>query len=367
MIRPAAAKVPSKLTVALRSGLAALGIAATLPLAACGPSALELKTAADAAAETAAKLQAAVAEAAKLKADAAHLAAAAELERTATAKLEADAATAAAAMAAKLQATAAEVAQLKTAAADAAKADAAAKLKCKPNTGMKPIPAGTFTMGSSNGDADEKPAHSVEVAAFCMDATEVTMKAYTACVRTGLCQPAHTDAVAPGESAAVVAALSKSCNQKSMGREAHPVNCVDWNQATAYCKAQGQRLPTEEEWEYAARGTDGRTYPWGNDEPDSQLCWNRFGERKPNSTCTVGSFSQGNSPFGLADMAGNVWEWTSSGYSANYTVERDTAARVIRGGGWGDGGPSSVRSASAYEPALRSVSLGFRCAGSLFP
>ncbi len=225
----------------------------------------------------------------------------------------------------------------------------------------KPIPAGTFTMGSNDGAADEKPAHQVSVAAFCMDTTEVTTAAYTACVQSGKCTAADTGA---------------SCNAGVAERGNHPINCVDWTQATAYCEAQGQRLPTEEEWEYAARGTDSRTYPWGNAEPSNQLCWNgesnNLGKGNRQSTCTVGWFSQGNSPFGLADMAGNVWEWTSSGYSVNYTAERVTALRVYRGGGWFNDDLSSVRSAFrlGLEPALPDDNfgvIGFRCAGSLFP
>jgi formylglycine-generating enzyme required for sulfatase activity len=216
---------------------------------------------------------------------------------------------------------------------------------------MVAIPAGTFNMGSDSGDADETPVHQVTVAAFCMDRTEVTVAAHKACVKAGKCTPAKT---------------GSSCNAGVAGRENHPINCVDWNQADAYCEAQGLRLPTEEEWEYAARGTDGRTYPWGNEEPRSQLCWARYGDGKPNSTCAVGSYPEGRSPFGLDDMSGNVWEWTASGNSSSYSSPRKDAARVNRGGCWYDVDPSNVRSANrdGYEPPVQDVSLGFRCAGS---
>ncbi len=231
-----------------------------------------------------------------------------------------------------------------------AKAVADADPKCKPGSGMKPIPAGTFTMGDA--ESTDK-AGQVTVAAFCMDTTEVTTTAYVTCVKTGKCRAATT---------------SGSCNVGVAEPGNHPINCVNWNQATAYCAAQGQRLPTEEEWEYAARGTDGRVYPWGNAEPAGQLCWNgegnSLGKGNRNSTCAVASFPAGNSPFGLSDMSGNVWEWTSSAFSAT------NAGRVNRGGSWFNDDPSLVRSAyrTGRLPSNQYVAaLGFRCAGSLFP
>ena len=208
------------------------------------------------------------------------------------------------------------------------------------------IPAGTFTMGDA--DNTEK-AGMVTVSAFFMDVTEVTTEAYAACVASNKCTAAYTNGY---------------CNAGVAGRENHPINCVDWNQATAYCAAQGRRLPTEEEWEYAARGTDGRIYPWGNTTPTNQLCWdgagNDLGAGNRKSTCAVASFPAGNSPFGLSDMSGNVWEWTSSADGTN---------RVNRGGGWYYDSPSYVRSAFRYgsDPSFQDAFLGFRCAGSFFP
>jgi len=214
--------------------------------------------------------------------------------------------------------------------------------------GMALVPAGSFMMGSNDGDADEKPVHRVSVSAFSMDVTEVTVSAYEACVRAGACT---ADELAG-------AAL---CNWGKGDRKNHPINCVDWNQATAFCGWASKRLPTEEEWEYAARGSDGRKFPWGSDAPASQLCWNRSTNQ---GTCAVGSFAAGKSPFGLSDMAGNVWEWTSSGYSDDYSKNRTNAARVSRGGGWGGDVPSVVRSANRARnaPSIRSSFLGFRCA-----
>jgi formylglycine-generating enzyme required for sulfatase activity len=221
--------------------------------------------------------------------------------------------------------------------------------------GMLSIAAGTFQMGSNSGESDEKPVHAVSVSAFCMEKTEVTVKAYAACEAAGSCTAARTGG---------------SCNAGVSGRDDHPINCVDWNQATAYCAWKGWRLPTEEEWEYGARGTDGREYPWGNGAPGAQLCWNgqgnTAGKGNRTSTCAVGSFNAGASPFGLLNMAGNVWEWTSSTYMSDYATPRPTGAsdpRVYRGGGWYYVSPSSVRAAIRFwiDPSYRYDGLGFRC------
>lgn len=197
--------------------------------------------------------------------------------------------------------------------------------------GMAKIPAGTFAMG----DADS--SKSVAVAAFEMDVTEVTVAAYTACVKASKCaaMPSGGD-----------------CNFGNGSKGNHPVTCGDWNEAQAYCNWAGKRLPTEEEWEYAARGTDGRTYPWGNEAPDSQLCWKR-----EDGTCPVGSHPAGRSPFGLDDMSGNVWEWTSSDPDAS-------TARVLRGGAWNSGAASTMRCSDSvsFPPSFRDGKIGFRCA-----
>ena len=199
-------------------------------------------------------------------------------------------------------------------------------------SGMVAIPAHTF-------------ADSGVIAAFYMDKTEVTVSAYAACVSASKCTAANT---------------GTPCNAGVAGRDNHPINCVDWTQSTAYCAWAGKRLPTEEEWQYAADAADGRVYPWGNATPDTQLCWSGSGAMldagtKPTSTCAVGSFPTGDSPFGLSDMSGNVWEWTSSAY--------DSQNRVIRGGAWDSVNPSNVRAAVRFknDPSFRYYSVGFRC------
>jgi eukaryotic-like serine/threonine-protein kinase len=142
---------------------------------------------------------------------------------------------------------------------------------------MVSIPGGTFQMGSLNGGANEKPVHEVHVRAFQLDKTEVTVAAYEVCVRAGACTPAmpHIDASWQDVT---------QCNSGDPDPRDDPINCVNWTQATVYCAWAGGRLPTEEEWEYAARGTEGRAFPWGDAPPSGRACWSRGKE----GTCGVG-------------------------------------------------------------------------------
>jgi len=192
----------------------------------------------------------------------------------------------------------------------------------------------------------------VTVQGFCLDVTEVTVDAYTACVQTGRCTGDH-----PRQWTADGTTFSadEACNYGVSGKGPHPMNCVDWTQATTYCQANGKRLPTEEEWEWAARGgAEGRTYPWGAAPPSGQLCWS--GTKKRSGTCAVGSYPAGDAPGGIHDLAGNVWEWTASNHEGN--------TRVRRGGGWINEDTASPRAAhrGRSTPAFRSDLLGFRCA-----
>ncbi len=212
--------------------------------------------------------------------------------------------------------------------------------------GMAQLPGGTFTMGD-RGDR-------VTVQRFCLDATEVTVQQEASCVQQGKCAATHLGQWSDDGRSFIE---DDRCNYGADTRAGHPINCVDWEDAATYCRVQDKRLPTEEEWEWAARGgTAGNTYPWGRQTPHLQLCWS--GVAKRNGTCEVGSHMEGDAPGGLHDLAGNVWEWTASAYDSQGTT------RVHRGGSWYSDYPSFVGvSRRAHSPAAgRYVNLGFRCA-----
>jgi formylglycine-generating enzyme required for sulfatase activity len=222
------------------------------------------------------------------------------------------------------------------------------------------VPAGEFMMGSreedESADKNERPAHSVYLDAFYIDKYEVTTSRYAKFFYA-------TNRPAP----------MYWSDQVVVQHGRKPVAGVDWNDATAYCAWVGKRLPTEAEWEKAARGTDQRLYPWGNEAPSKQRA--NFGQRVDIEFYRVvtdaGSFEQGKSPYGAYDMAGNVWEWVVDWYDENYygkSPERNPKGpssgetRVLRGGSWGFG-PGSVRSVGRLggTPADPSVLFGFRC------
>ena len=246
-------------------------------------------------------------------------------------------------------------------------------------TNQVPIPGGTFWMG----DPDyAKPVHKVTLSAFCIDKTEVTVAGFRACVQDGGCPPPSATVdwkdIKPEERSK----WSPYCTWGKRGLDQHPINCVDWNQATTFCEWAGGRLPSEAEWEYAARGKDGRLYPWGNQRPDANrlnACGGECGQAHmyPDddgwpATAPVGKFREGASAFGVLDMAGNVWEWTADSF-AEYSDQpvtnpqhllRDESPRVFRGGSWTNVDPAWVRAGyrNKRDPGSRTLILGFRCA-----
>ncbi len=245
-------------------------------------------------------------------------------------------------------------------------------VKMKPEVGVKGmeststeemvyIPAGEFTMGSDSGNKDEKPVHKVYLDSYYIDKYEVTVDKYAACVKAGFCNEPDTGG---------------SCNWGKSGRERHPVNCVNWGQARAYCEWRKKRLPTEAEWEKAARGTDGREYPWGNEKASCSYAVMNDGSGGGcgmDRTWPVGSKPKGASPYGAMDMSGNVWEWVEDWYNKEYyrrSPDRNPKGpdsgkyRVLHGGSWFVNSDSlrAANRGSGLPPAFGYSSGGFRCA-----
>jgi len=236
------------------------------------------------------------------------------------------------------------------------------------------IPAGTLHMGGYDVRAavDEFPAHDVRLDAFWMDQLEVTNAMYALCVSAGACELPQN-----------LGTARKAEYFNAPEFKDYPVVYVTWGQAKTYCEWANRRLPTEAEWERAARGDDLRTFPWGEDKPD----W-RFANFNMlvTDTSRVGSYALGASPFGVLDMAGNVAEWTNDFYSFNYystseslnplgPASSSSLNRVVRGGSLGDAEinirvskRSSVRGSNlsavpGSESYLGEFSprIGFRC------
>jgi formylglycine-generating enzyme required for sulfatase activity len=232
---------------------------------------------------------------------------------------------------------------------------------------MIAIPAGTFTMGNDKEGPGDRPAHDVTLAAFHIDKTEVSADAYKRCVEAGVCTERNVHPK-KGFPAGIY-----GCNTEK-DRGDHPANCVDRDQAEAYCTWAKKRLPSEAEWEYAARGTDGRDYPWGAGAPTSCTqavlsgIGGTCGQRK--GTMPVGSATEGASPFGVLDMAGNVFEWVADGYAPYEAADQEAPLvapggkkGVIRGGSWDYSvlaAKTSFRTSWVSEAG--NASIGFRCA-----
>lgn len=218
------------------------------------------------------------------------------------------------------------------------------------------IPGGTFQMGTApdgGGTKDEQPEYTATLASYSLGVTEVTVEQYGQCVAAGACQPAGT---------------AQLCNAGQAGRERHPINCITWVDADAFCRWARRRLPTEEEWEYAARGMIKSEYPWGNDVPSAQLCW------KQSSTCPVGMYRKTQLGAyldnGVADLAGNVGEWTASEYSQypkSKPCMQSSPSCVLRGASWFNSDPRVTRAAyrDVQVPATRSPFFGVRCANGV--
>jgi formylglycine-generating enzyme required for sulfatase activity len=237
-----------------------------------------------------------------------------------------------------------------------------------PPEGMVLIPGGPFWMGcNSNADYecrdDERPGRRVVLDAYYIDKTEVTVRAYSACVRAGACERPHKRRLFK----------YRGTWDKPLDKS-YPVNDVDWHQAKHYCHWAGKRLPTEAEWEKAARGTDGRKYPWGT--PGAGCGYavmddggDGCGRDHPAPVCSVNA---GSSPFGLCDMAGNLREWVSDWYAPDAYARSDRKNpegpargkhKVLRSSDYDDSMLRNLRASrrSHEDPYEANSEYGFRC------
>ncbi len=263
------------------------------------------------------------------------------------------------------------------------------------------IPPGAFFMGSDDREdfEFERPAHRVVLTKpTCMDAFEATVQEYVAASEAGTVPGAGQTNEWDGITAAERRAFDPLCNARAPeDRAKHPINCVTWAMADTFCRSRAMRLPTEAEWEYAARGPDGRKYPWGDELPSASFLnacgkecvdWGKRNHIDPTglgkgmyadddgfpTTAPVGSFPAGKSRYGVQDVVGNVWEWVADRY-APYTADERTdptgpeggKERVIRGGAWNAAMAAWVRPTFRYHDAenKRSHGIGFRCASTM--
>ncbi|MGI9276411.1 MAG: formylglycine-generating enzyme family protein [Endozoicomonas sp.] len=238
------------------------------------------------------------------------------------------------------------------------------------------LPAGSFTRGCTENaqtlgdlcDWDTYPARTIHLSAFEIDKYPVTFRRYNECYKENVCGELYAQG---------------GCNWKQPDSDNLPVNCISWKQAKEYCEWEGRRLPTEAEWEKTARGTDNRIYPWGEEEPS---CKRAIMNQKTDETtmgpgCGAGttqavdSRPEGQSPDGVMDMVGNVWEWVSDWYGKfYYSTSTDTdpkgpiigQKRSIRGGDWLAKKSYELNAIvrSNYDPLSSGYVVGFRCAKS---
>lgn len=291
----------------------------------------------------------------------------------------------------------------------AASATAPAPTASAPTAPAKPLcpdgmvftKGGNMFMGSSDDDLSDnvRPPHKVTVSDFCLDKLEVTVAQYEACSAKGNCERSTGKVVFEGLSPKLIGAFEQLCNVGKADKAQHPINCVTWAMADGYCKAKGgrtaeggARLPSEAEWEFAARGSGQRVYPWGDDAPDQEHLngcgvecakWYKDsglpaptatmydGDDGFPATAPVGSYPKGASSMGVLDLAGNVFEWTSDWYGP-YSKEPAVAPkgpdtgkeRVARGGAFNGTDPAWAKPAFRFRtnPEHSSHGIGFRCA-----
>ena len=235
---------------------------------------------------------------------------------------------------------------------------------------MIAIHAGAFAMGSDTGPEDERPQHLVHLPAYAIDRTPVTNRAFAQFLNAVGPQNKAGERLFDVDDPDARIHMADGKWTADRGFELHPVVEVTWAGARDYCEWRGKRLPTEAEWEKAARGTDARRYPWGNDPPDNARARYAAGW---NATLAVGSFPQGASAYGVQDMAGNVWHWVSSAYRPYpYRAEDGREdrtpgpVRATRGGGH-DSQPADLASTQrgknlSRNPRSGHHNIGFRCA-----
>ncbi len=223
------------------------------------------------------------------------------------------------------------------------------------------VPAGQFLMGSDYGAADEEPQHTVTMSAYYIDQYEVTNARYAECVKAGPCKPPTS-----------FNSVTHPNYYDNPDFANFPVIQVTWPMAKAYCEWRGARLPSEAEWEKAARGDDGRPFPWGEQEPNCTFA--NFWNDEPDcvgDVAEVGKYNKGVSPFNLFDMAGNVWEWVADWYDDTYYASTplenplgpDSGTfRIVRGGAWSNGAGSIRTTTRGRNLPNKSYNyVGLRC------
>ena len=249
--------------------------------------------------------------------------------------------------------------------------------------GMAAVAGGKLAMGSADGESDERPVHDVQLNAFCIDLSEVTVAQYDACAKDGKCPAPSKTVEWSGAQSHDHAVWDGFCNEGKPDRGAHPMNCVTWEEARVFCKHHDKRLPSEEEWEMAARGSAGRVFPWGGQAPFATLLnacgtecaakgklldieWSALyqGDDGWVSTAPVRTYPAGRTPEGVFDLGGNVSEWTASAFCPYPGTNCTSELKATRGSSWTSDEIREARATSRAKasPSARTADLGFRCA-----